>query len=86
MAKSIRDRYLTDTTFHTVVESMRAIIYGAHLTPSEVREAAVLACILEEERRPISTALVTDQDVIDFAAKQQGDTTRQMLREKGYDV
>jgi hypothetical protein len=50
--KSIRERYLTDATFHAIVDSMRAIISGAHLTPSEVREAAMLACIIEDERRP----------------------------------
>jgi len=56
--KSIRDRYLTDATFHAVVTSMRALISGAQLTPSEVREAAMLACIIEEEHRPFNPASV----------------------------
>ena len=61
--KSIRDRYLTDAAFHYVVDSMRALISGAQLTPSEVREAAMLACIIEEERRPARPIVLTDDEV-----------------------
>lgn len=48
----VRDRYLRDPVFHTVVDHMGAIIRGAVLTPSEVREAAMLACVIEEQYRP----------------------------------
>lgn len=57
--KDLKSRYLNDPTFHTVVEHMRAIIRSAMLTPSEVREAAMTACVIEEmhaPRPPLSTS------------------------------
>ena len=48
----VKHRYLNDPVFHAVVENLRLLIRGAQLAPSEVREAAMLACIIEEERRP----------------------------------
>lgn len=54
----VRDRYLRDPIFHAVVTHIRAIIDSATLTPSEVREAAMLACVIQEEynpRPPLST-------------------------------
>jgi hypothetical protein len=47
-----RDRYLNDPIFHTVVDHMRSIIRSATLTPSEVREAAMTACVIEEMYNP----------------------------------
>lgn len=61
--KDIRERYLTDTTFHTVVEMIRGLLRGAQLTPSEVREAAMLACIIEEEYRPALPLTTSDEEV-----------------------
>jgi hypothetical protein len=55
----VKHRYQNDPVFYTVVNQMRAIITSATLTPSEVREAAMLACIIEEEykpRRPYTTS------------------------------
>lgn len=49
----VRDRYLHDPAFHHVVDSLRAVILDMRMTPSEVREAAMLACQMIEERRPI---------------------------------
>lgn len=43
-------RYRTDATFHTLVDSLEALLIHAHLTPSEIREAAMLAAIHHEER------------------------------------
>ena len=49
----VKRRYLNDQTFHAVVEWMRSILREAKLAPSEVREAAMLACIIEEEHKQI---------------------------------
>lgn len=47
-----RERYLRDPAYHAVVDYMRGIIHHLQLTPGELRECAMLACIIEEERRP----------------------------------
>jgi hypothetical protein len=59
----VRERYLNDPIFYTIVNHMRALISGARLTPSEVREAAMLACILEEERRPRTPLTTSDKEL-----------------------
>lgn len=46
---SMRDRYYQDTTFHTLVDIMVSHIHDGNFTPSEMREAAMLASILYEE-------------------------------------
>ena len=48
--KTPREKYLNDAHYHQLVEAMHAQIDACHFTPSEMREAAVLACILYEER------------------------------------
>lgn len=45
-------RYRNDPAFRTIVDTMRLIIRSATLTPSEVREAAMTACVIEEMYRP----------------------------------
>lgn len=52
MTDDVKRRYLNDPVFHAAVEMMRLFLQQAQLAPSEVREAAMLACIIEEERRP----------------------------------
>lgn len=47
----VEDRYLHDNTFRAVVDTLRAVVERLELTPSEVREAAVFACVLSETRR-----------------------------------
>lgn len=59
----VRERYMRDAVFHTVVDSMRALLYNARLTPSEIREAAMLACIIEEERRPAAPLTTSDEEM-----------------------
>jgi len=46
-----RIKYMSDPQYSALVNTMLNYIEAAHYTPSEVREAAVLACILYEERR-----------------------------------
>ena len=45
------DRYRDDAAFRTMVDQLRACIDRAEFTPSEIREAAMLAQILYEETR-----------------------------------
>ena len=51
MSQSPVDRYMNDPTYKRVVDMFEHIIHTAQLTPSEVREAAVLACINYENKR-----------------------------------
>lgn len=61
--RDVRERYLNDVVFHTVVEQLRALLRGAQLTPSEIREAMMLACIIEEERRPAAPLTCSDEEL-----------------------
>jgi hypothetical protein len=73
--KSVRERYLTDKPFCYIVDCMRAIISSAQLTPSEVREAAMLACIIEAEHRPAQPLVLTNGEVemlSDYLRRQSG--------------
>jgi hypothetical protein len=58
--RSVRDRYLTDAVFHQLVDTLHALISQAEFTPTEIREAAMLAQILYEERRGFTTNLDRD--------------------------
>jgi len=53
---SAEERYQRDAQFRTMVDVLTLQIRDLHLTPTEVREAAMLACIRCEAmslRRPI---------------------------------
>lgn len=52
---SVYERYQRDPTFHALVDAMYAQIAAAQVTPTEVREAAMMAQILWEEKnvRPV---------------------------------
>lgn len=47
-----RARYHRDPEFHALVDYMRAMIHRAQFSPSELREAAILAAIMYEETNP----------------------------------
>ena len=49
---TIRERYETDAHFRTLVDHLHAAILQAEFTPTEIRQAAMLAQIMYEERRP----------------------------------
>ena len=49
--KSPQERYHSDPIFRAIVDQLTALIRTAEITPSEVREAAVLACINYEMTR-----------------------------------
>lgn len=46
------ERYQRDPMFHTLVDTLQSWIMRADYTPTEIREAAMLACIIVEMRRP----------------------------------
>lgn len=45
----IRERYHNDPVFHQLVDMIRAVIEDGTTTPTEIREAAMLAQIMYEE-------------------------------------
>ena len=49
--KTAREKYLHDPEYHRLVDHMVKMIIDLHFTPSEMREAAMLASIIYEERK-----------------------------------
>ena len=45
---NIEQRYLHDNIFHRVVDQMRSLLSMYHITPSELREASILAAAMHE--------------------------------------
>lgn len=48
--KTPRDKFMNDPEYHQLVVLLESFIERAQFTPSELREAAVLACINYEMR------------------------------------
>ena len=48
MTQSARDRYLTDGNYKRLVDTLEYLIHSSQFTPSEMREAAILASINHE--------------------------------------
>ena len=48
--KSPKEKYMNDPEYHELVNVLESFIERARFTPSELREAAVLACINYEMR------------------------------------
>lgn len=48
-----RYAYFHDNRYHAIVEILRREIEELELTPAEVREIAMLACIMVEEQRTV---------------------------------
>ncbi len=53
----VEERYLRDPEFHNLVSALEKMIAEYQFTPTEVREAAMLACVRAEERRPFPVRL-----------------------------
>ena len=49
--QSARERYFTDSIYKNIVDTMTHMLNTAQLTPSEMREAAILASINYENLR-----------------------------------
>ncbi len=62
------DRYYTDVKFKALVDALAHYVYRAEYTPSEVREAAMLACIHYEHSR--MRDLYLNKDMYNFAELQ----------------
>ena len=50
--KTGKDRYLNDNEFRMLVDHLENFIRESKYTPSEIRDASMLACIHFEMRRP----------------------------------
>jgi hypothetical protein len=44
-SRTPQGRYLNDPMFHRVVDMLHELVRECRLTPSEIRDAAMLACI-----------------------------------------
>ena len=49
--KTPRERYLNDANYHALVNHLESFIELANYTPSELREACILACINYESKK-----------------------------------
>lgn len=61
--KSATERYQTDAAFRQLVDLLYSQIDNAQYSPTEIREAAMLAHILYEERR-VRPMMLTDADFL----------------------
>jgi hypothetical protein len=75
---TLRERYLQDNQFASLVKIMVAHIQECNFTPSEMREAAILASIMYEERN-ISRYVIVEQEV-----EKALRTIRKRVDEVGY--
>ncbi len=48
--KTPEEKYFNDPQYRQLVDMIEALIYEARFTPSEIREAAMYACIRYEMR------------------------------------
>ncbi|HKM79808.1 MAG TPA: hypothetical protein VJY15_02440 [Candidatus Acidoferrum sp.] len=61
---TVRERYKRDPAFRNLADAMHGFIERGQFTPTEIREAAMLAQILYEDRHPRPITF-TRQDVTD---------------------
>jgi hypothetical protein len=50
---SPRERYCNDPAFNSLVKALASQIKNCHFTPTELREAVILAAIIVQEETPI---------------------------------
>lgn len=67
LSVKVEERYQNDVAFHAMVDMMRHYIEQLALTPSEVREASMLACFQYEQRRFRYAPLAISVDAKDDA-------------------
>lgn len=49
--KTPAEKYMNDPEYHALVKTLEGFLHQARFTPSEMREACVLACINYEMQR-----------------------------------
>ena len=59
----MQQRYYDDPIFHSLVDMLVAQIEHGNLTPTETREAAMLAQIIYEKRNPTRPTTFTSSEV-----------------------
>jgi hypothetical protein len=64
MAQTPEERYLTDPAFRLLVDRLYESIASASYTPSELREAVILAAIHYEMRNPMPREWLSDEEAI----------------------
>lgn len=57
--KTPNEKYENDQSYRQLVDTMEALIVKAEFTPSEIREASMLACILHERHRRIRPVVIS---------------------------
>lgn len=66
-----RDKYYNDAQFHTLVDTMVQAIVRCQFTPSEMREAAVLASILYAENHITYHDYPIPENIIEMLKKME---------------
>ena len=68
-----REKYQTDSQFHALVDMMVAYIHQCDFTPSELRQASILASIIYEESRIRRYAMIPLDDEAVYTRLRGGD-------------
>ena len=57
-----KEKYMNDVQYRVLVDTLLAHIEKCLYTPSEMREAAILACILYEEKTALKTGYMFNEE------------------------
>lgn len=80
------DRYHNDAPFKRLVDTIEAFIRLAEFTPSEIREAALLAQLRHEMKNPCTISLSREmQNEIAFRCQNPGDIIAGFDRESNHE-
>ena len=57
--KTPKEKYANDPNYRLLVDMLEALIVQAEFTPSEIREACMLACIRHEQYRRMRPVVIS---------------------------
>ena len=57
--KTPNEKYENDQSYRQIVDMLTALIHQSEFTPSEIREACMLACIRHEHYRRIRPVVIS---------------------------
>ena len=57
--KTPKEKYANDPNYRRLVDMLEALIHQAEFTPSEIREACMLACIRHEQYRRVRPVVIS---------------------------